>query len=192
MSRLRSQLRKIMPRLSAEANKLRDEEARSRWMRMRQITESTKPLARACAFYGWSEDSYLKWGARLCKQPRIESLFSRSRRPYRSRNKTKPRKEKKVLQIRRADPSLGPERISKDLERVFNMRVPPRTVYAILKRAKMVSMKLAERLTKKHLKRYRRPWPGYLQMDFKYVPYKVDGKQLYQLRLKHPFGVWCR
>jgi hypothetical protein len=38
MSRLRSQLRKIMPRLSSEANKLRDEEARSRWMRMRQIT----------------------------------------------------------------------------------------------------------------------------------------------------------
>jgi hypothetical protein len=190
MSQLRSQLRKIMPRLAQDANKLRDREARSRWMKLKQITESTKSLARACAFYGWSEDAYNKWGTRLRKQPRMASIMSKSRKPHRSPNKTKPRKEKKVAQFRRADPSLGPERISFDLERFFNMLVPPSTVYAILRRAKMVSVKLAERLTKKHLKRYRRPWPGYLQMDFKYVPYLINGKQLYQLSCVDHHSSW--
>ena len=37
MSQLREQLRKIMPRLSEEANKLRDPEARSRWMLLNKI-----------------------------------------------------------------------------------------------------------------------------------------------------------
>ena len=72
MSQLRLQLRKILPRLSAEANKLRDPEARSRWMKLKQITESKKSLSRACAFFGWSEDAYCKWGHRLRKQPRLE------------------------------------------------------------------------------------------------------------------------
>lgn len=167
MSQLREQLRKIIPRLSAEANKLRDSEARSRWMRLKQITESPKSLSKACAFYGWSMDAYTKWGTRLRKNPRIEILQSKSKKPHRSPNKTKPRKEKKVAQIRRSDPSLGPDRISDDLSRYFKMNVPPSTVYAILKRQKMVSQQLSKSLTKRHLKRYRRPFPGFLQMDFK-------------------------
>lgn len=190
MSQLREQLRKMMPRLSAEANKLRDPEARSRWMKLKAITMSTKSLSKACAFYGWSEDAYRKWGLRLKKQPRLEILFSRSRKPKRSPNQTKPRKEKKVAQIRRADPSLGPDRISDDLARHFNMSVPPSTVYAILNRLKMISRRISERLTKKHLKRYRRPFPGYLQMDFKYVPYPVNGKKLYQLSCVDHHSSW--
>jgi transposase InsO family protein len=190
MSQLRKQLKKILPRLSGEANKLRDPEARSRWMKIKQITESPKSLSRACAFYGLSMDAYGKWGNRLCKQPGVETLLSRSRKPYRSPNKTKPRKTKKVMQLRRQDPHLGPERISYDLKQVFNMNVPPSTVYAILKREKLVSQKQAAKLTKKHLKRYRRVLPGYLQMDFKYVPYKVNGEQFYQLSCVDHHSSW--
>jgi len=58
MSQLRLQLRKIMPRLASEANKLRDEEARSRWMNLKKIVESTKSIAVACSHNGWSEDSF--------------------------------------------------------------------------------------------------------------------------------------
>ncbi|MFN9068980.1 MAG: DDE-type integrase/transposase/recombinase, partial [Bdellovibrionales bacterium] len=70
------------------------------------------------------------------------------------------------------------------------MNVPPSTVYAILKREKMVSQKLAEKLTKKHLRRYRRALPGYLQMDFKYVPYKIGGEQFYQLSCVDHHSSW--
>ena len=190
MSQLRKQLSKILPRLSGEANKLRDPEARSRWVRLKKITESPKSLSQACAFYGWSEDAYHKWGNRLRKQPRVSSLYSKTRKPYRSPKKTKPRIEKKVISLRRFDPSLGPDRISDELKRLFKLIVPESTVYQILIRAGLISRKIAQRLTKKHLKRYRRPQPGYLQMDFKYVPYPIEGKQFYQLSCVDHHSSW--
>lgn len=190
MSQLRSQLRKIIPRLSAEANKLRDPEARSRWMRLKQITQSPKSLSKACAFYGWSMDAYIKWGHRVRKNPRIEILLSKSRKPHRSPNKTTPKKEKKVLQLRKAERSHGADRLSDELKRNHQMNVPPSTVYAILKRKQMISVKKSIQLTKKHLKRYRRPFPGYLQMDFKYVPYLINGKQFYQLSCVDHHSSW--
>ena len=40
MSQLRNSMRKLLRRFSQEANKIRDPEARSRWMRIKKITES--------------------------------------------------------------------------------------------------------------------------------------------------------
>jgi hypothetical protein len=190
MSQLRNSLRKVLLRFAQEANKIRDDEARSRWMKLRRITESTKSLAHACRFYGMSEDSYSKWGRRLLRHPVAESLKSKSRKPYRSPGKTKPRIEKIILKIRRVEPYLGPERITDTAMQIYNLKIAPSTVFAILRRAKVVGRKLAERLTKKHLKRYRRPLPGYLQMDFKYVPYLIEGKQYYQLSCIDHHSSW--
>lgn len=190
MSQLRNQLRKLLPRFAQEANKIKDTEARSRWMRLRKITESTKSLAQACRFYGMSEDSYSKWGRRLLKCPKAQSLESKSRKPHRSPNKTKPRIEKVALKIRRVEPYLGPERISNDAKKIHGLDVPPSTVFAILRRAKVVGKKIAAKLTKRHLRRYRRPLPGYLQMDFKYVPYLINGKQYYQLSCVDHHSTW--
>ncbi|MGZ3805856.1 MAG: DDE-type integrase/transposase/recombinase [Pseudobdellovibrionaceae bacterium] len=159
-------------------------------MKIKKITESPKSLAQACSFFGMSEDAYSKWGKRLLKKPKAEALLSQSRKPYRSPNKAKPRIEKQVLKVRRVEPYLGPERISDTLEDLYAVTVPPSTVYNILRRAKVVGAKLAKLLTKKHLKRYRRPLPGYLQMDFKYVPYLIEGKQFYQLSCVDHHSSW--
>lgn len=190
MSQLRNQLRKLLPRFAKESNKIVKPEARSRWMRLRKITQSTKSLAQACRFYGMSEDSYHKWGQRLLKNPRVEALESKSRKPHRSPNKTKPRVEKAILKIRRVEPYLGPDRLSNEAKKLFSLNVPPSTCFAILRRAKIVGKKIAAQLTKRHLKRYRRPLPGYLQMDFKYVPYLIQGKQYYQLSCIDHHSSW--
>ena len=190
MSQLKTLLSKLIPRFNQEANKIREEEARSRWMKIRKITESTKSIASACRFYGLSEESYYKWGKRLLKRPVNETLLSRSRKPYRSPKKAKPRIEKKVLKVRRVEPYLGPERIAQTLKNIDGVNVPPSTIFNILRRAKVVGKKIAERLTKKHLKRYRRPWPGYLQMDFKYVPYLINGFKYYQLSCVDHHSSW--
>lgn len=190
MSQLRNQLRKLLPRFAKEANKIIKTEARSRWMRLRKITESPKSLAQACRVYGMSEDSYNKWGQRLLRNPRIQSLESKSRKPHRSPNKTKPRIEKQILKIRRVEPYLGPDRISNDAKKIHGIEVPPSTVFAILRRARVVGKKIAAKLTKRHLRRYRRPLPGYLQMDFKYVPYLIEGKQFYQLSCVDHHSTW--
>ena len=190
MSQLRNQLRKLLPRFAKEANKIRDPEARSRWTKLRKISESPKSLAHACRFYGMSEDSYRKWGERLLKRPKAEALESKSRKPHRSPNKTKPRVEKAVLKIRRVEPYLGPDRLSNEAKKLYSLEVAPSTCFSILRRAKVVGKKIAAKLTKRHLRRYRRPLPGYLQMDFKYVPYLIDGKQYYQLSCVDHHSSW--
>ena len=187
---LKAELRLMIPRLAKEANQLKDNEARSRWMRIKTIALSPKPIAVCCAHAGVSVDFFTKWGTRLVKSRRLKSLLTKSRRPYRSPNKTKPRLEKTVLKIRRAEPYLGPDRIADLATKLFEMTVPSSTVFAILKRAKLVGKKIAEQLTKKHLKRYRRSLPGFLQMDFKYVPYKIEGKQYYQLSCVDHHSSW--
>lgn len=190
MSQLKKQLSKLLPRFSKEANKITNPEARSRWMKIYKITNSPKTVAAACRFYGMSDDSYNKWGNRLLKYPRWEALLSRSRKPHRSPRKSKPKIEKMVLKVRRVLPFLGSERISTEIRGLYALNIPPSTVFAILRRAKIVSKKISEKLTKKHLKRYRRPLPGYLQMDFKYVPYSIDGKQYYQLSCVDHHSSW--
>ena len=190
MSPLKKQLQLLLPKLAKEANQLKDPEARSRWMRIKRITDSPKSVRKACGFYGMSEDTYTKWGKRLWKLKSLKGLFSKSRKPWRSPGKTKKSVEKKVLKLRRVDPSQGPERIANDLKLLFGLIVSPSAVYSVLKRAKMVSFEIAKKLTKRHLRRYRRPLPGYLQMDFKYVPYLIDGKQYYQLSCVDHHSSW--
>lgn len=188
--KLKEHLRLMIPRLAVEANQLKDPEARSRWMRIKKIALSPKTIEYACAKEGVSVDFFNKWGIRLIKSKRLVGLFTKSRKPYRSPNKSKPRVEKTVLKIRRAEPYLGPERISDVAEKLFELAIAPSTVFNILRRAKVVGKKIAERLTKRHMKRYRRVLPGYLQMDFKYVPYKIEGKQFYQLSCVDHHSSW--
>jgi transposase InsO family protein len=64
------------------------------------------------------------------------------------------------------------------------------TVYQVLLRNKLIKDEYKKALTKKHMKRYTRPFPGWLQMDFKYVPYLVNGEKLYQLSCIDHHSSW--
>ncbi|MBC7421480.1 MAG: hypothetical protein H7328_12205 [Bdellovibrio sp.] len=116
---LKAELRLMIPMLSKEANQLKDNEARSRWMRIKKIALSPKTIESCCASAGVSVDYFTKWGTRLVKSRRLKGLLTKSRRPYRSPNKTKPRLEKAVLKIRKAEPYLGPDRISDLAEKLY-------------------------------------------------------------------------
>jgi len=61
------------------------------------------------------------------------------------------------------------------------MQCPPSTVYSVLKRNKLISKEYRKQRTKKHIKRYREPVPGFFQMDFKYAPFLIGNIQYYQL-----------
>jgi len=180
VSALKLQLRKILPELSSQANKISDPEIKKRLYLIKAVTESPKDVKRVCELRGVSPDYFYKWARRLLKRQDLLSLKPKSRKPDRSPNQTPKRVEKRIRILRKLDPSLGPERISDDLKRIYNMICSPSAVYAVLKRLKLVTKQYRDRLTKKHMKRYRRPLPGWLQMDIKYVPYEVDGEQFYQ------------
>lgn len=190
MSALKYQLRIILPQLSKEANANQDKEIKRHLYLIKAVCSSSKSVKRICESRGVSPDQFYLWGMRLLKFKTLESLRSKSRRPKRSPNQTAKRVERRILGLRRAEPSHGPERISFDLKRLFKIICPPTTVYQVLKRLKLISKAYRDKLTKKHHKRYRRPLPGHLQMDVKYVPYRINGRQFYEFNAVDHCTTW--
>lgn len=190
MSKLKHQLMAILPKLSEEANQCRDREIKERYYLIRAVVMSKKSVTKACAEQGRSTDYFNKWGKRLLKQKSLQCLKPRSRKPRYSPKQTQKRVEKRILRLRDAEPFQGPDRISFDLKRLFNITCPPSTVYSVLFRNKRITVQHKKRLTKKHIKRYRRPLPGFVQMDVKYVPMRIEGQQHYEMNAVDHCTTW--
>ncbi len=190
MSSLKYQLKVLVSSLSAEANQVRDSEVKKRFYLIKAVVQSSKDVKKTCESRGVSTDFFYLWARRLMKFESLLGLKSQSKSAKTFWNKTPKRVERKIIRLRRAEPFKGPERISFDLKKKFKILCAVSTVAAVLKRAGLVTKKYRERLTKKHMKRYRRPWPGYLQMDIKYVPYLIDGRQIYQLSAVDHHSSW--
>jgi len=190
MSSLKYQLKELLPSLKGEANKISDPEVKRRFYLIKAVSESPKNVKRTCEARGVSTDYFYKWARKLLESKTLQALVSRSKAPKRFWNLTQKRVEKRIVKIRRAEPFKGPETISFDLKKRFNMICAPSTVAAILKRKGLVKKEYRDRLTKKHMKRYRRPWPGFLQMDFKYTPFLIGEEQTYQLSVVDHHSSW--
>jgi len=181
MSYLKYRLRELLPRLSEQAKRCKDRTIKRRLYLIKAVVLSTRTIKSACEFRGIGRDSFYQWAQRLLEKRDISALSPLSRRPHRSPNQTKRAIEKKILEVKNKEPFLGPERISNALDELYAISIHPSTAYAVLKRNNAISKEYRKKRTKKHTKRYRRPIPGYLQMDFKYVPYLIGGIQYYQL-----------
>ena len=190
MSALKNQLRLILPRLSKEANTNQDKEIKRHLYLIKAVCASEKSVKQVCEKRGVSTDQFYLWGKRLKKLKTLTSLRSKSRKPKHSPKQTKKRIERKILALRKAEPSHGAERISFDLKRLFKIICAPMTVYNVLRRLKLISKAGSKKLTKKHHKRYRRPLPGYIQMDVKYVPYRILGQQFYEFNIVDHCTTW--
>jgi hypothetical protein len=190
MSDVKYQLRALLPSLSAEARKVTDPEIKRRFAPLKRIAESSKSVAQACRHEGKSGAWFYKCAGLLLKKRTLEALRPASRRPNRSPMQTQKRVAKRIRKLREAEPFQGPERISQDLKDLYNIVCAPSTVHNVLRREGLISKMKSRRMTKKHLKRYRRPVLGYLQMDFKYVPYLIDGEQYYQLSCVDHHSTW--
>jgi hypothetical protein len=190
MSDVKYQLRVLLPSLSAQARAITDPEIKRRFAPLKRIAESSKSVAQACRHEGKSGAWFYKWAELLLKKRTLEALRPESRRPKRSPMQTQRRVTKRIRKLREAEPFQGPERISQDLKDLYNIECAPSTVHNVLRREGLISQKKSRRMTKRHLKRYRRPVLGYLQMDFKYVPYLIDGEQYYQLSCVDHHSSW--
>jgi transposase-like protein len=190
MSALKYQLERCLSTLVGAANKNQDPEIRRRLYLLKAVVSSRKDIKKTCEARGVSTDVFYKWARRLLKAQNLESLKSHSRAPKRKWNKTIKRIEKRVVALRVAQPFKGPDRLSYDLKKKFNIICAPSTVAAILRRSGLIAKSYKERLSKKHFRRYRRSLPGYMQMDIKYVPYLVEGQQLYQFSAIDHHSSW--
>lgn len=190
MSALKYQLGLLVSSLSAEANKIKDPDVKRRLYLIKAVVESKKDVKKTCETRGVSTDYFYKWAMRFLESKSLAGLRSKSKAPKLFWNQTSKRTERKVVNIRKKEPFKGPERISFELKRKFKIICAASTVAAILKRRGLVTKKYREQLTKKHMKRYRRPWPGFLQMDFKYTPFLLEGKRTYQLSVVDHHSSW--
>jgi transposase len=181
MSRLKYRLRELLPRLSEQAKSCKDRTIKSRLYQIKAVVLSARTIKAACDFRGIGREKFYQWANRLLVQENVQALVPQSRRPKKNPNQTKREIEKKIIEVKKKWPFMGPERIANELEDNEGLIVSPSTIYAVLIRTKLISKEYRQRRTKKHTKRYRRPIPGYLQMDFKYVSYLIQGVQYYQL-----------
>ncbi len=190
MSAPKYRLRSVLPSLVLQARSISDVEVKARFKFLKAVAESPKSVRNKCREEGKSHQFFYKWAKILLRTKNLISLKSKSRKPNDSPNKTSKRIERKIRILRNLEPFSGAERISQDLKEHHSMKCPPSTVYQVLKREGLVSQEKSKRLTKRHMKRYRRPLPGYLQMDFKYVPFKIENRQCYQLSCVDHHSSW--
>lgn len=189
MSDLKYQLRKLLPSLSVQSRHNSNQEIKVRWKPIKRIVESSRSIAGCCSREGVSESWFNKWAKRLLSKKCLSALLSHSRKPKYSPKKTGKRTTKKIKKLRELFPYAGKETISQDLKDHFNINCPPSTVANVMRREGIIVPKKAKK-TKPHNKRYRREVPGYLQMDFKYVPYEILGIQYYQLSAVDHHSSW--
>ena len=183
MSHLKTKIKPILCKLSPKLRSLKDLKARQKFHQIEYIAFSQLSVKKACLEIGVSEDFFRKWSKRLIKKPHLDSLIEKSRRPLKSPFKTKKKVTELIVKIRNSKPYWGPENIHQRILEVFPKKKNPSisTIARTLKRQNLISKTYRKQLTKKHIKRYRQPFPGFMQMDFKYVPQKIRGKQFYQL-----------
>lgn len=190
MPTLKLQLRKILPDLSKQANTISDPEIKKRFYLIKAVANSPKPVGKVCEQSGVSADFFYKWGKILAKTRDLLSLKSQSRKPKYCPHQTTKRIEKRIRALRLADPAEGADRISFNLKIYFNMVCSTSAVYAVLGRLGLITEVYKKKLTKTHLKRYRRPLPGWLQMDVKYVPYLINDEQYYEFNIVDHCSSW--
>jgi transposase InsO family protein len=156
-----------------------EQQIRQRYAWFREA-EQLGSVTLACRRLGISRKTYYKWWTRyLHSRGDRQALLDRSRRPHRPRRTVQKALRRRLVQLRRRT-HLGPARLRALLLARGVRPVPSApTIAKVLRQAG---------LTRRHRRRptrYRRvfvvPRPGDLvQLDVKFVPYLVEGRQLYQ------------
>lgn len=134
-------------------------------------------ITEACARRGLGRTFYHKWWKRFVKSNfSLSSLKEKSRRPQKSPNKLSRKKENEIRELR----ALGNG--CRMIQGIFNRKGyshSTSTINHILNGRKKPSKKMKNKLNP-HNRRYELPIPGQrLQVDVKYLPYKIKGEKGY-------------
>lgn len=134
----------------------------------------------ACKRLGVSRNFYYYWHKKLeASGWRLKALEESSRRPHKSPGKSPEWKEQMVLEVRENYSYYGPKRIKAYIQREYRLIVKEGVIAKILKRNDQIKEK-HKKARKPHPKRFNRPNPGdCIQMDVKYIPYRIGANQYY-------------
>lgn len=168
-----------LEKLLAQAKFNRDEKMRKK---ISLFVEADRQghVSLACSRLGVSRNFYYYWHRKLeASGWSIEALKESSRRPKVSPRLSPQWKESMVLEIRDKHHYYGPKRIKAYIQREYRLVICEGTIAKILKRNQRIKVKV-KKARKAHPKRFNRPNPGdCIQMDVKYIPYRIGANQYY-------------
>ena len=135
----------------------------------------------ACKRLGISRKTYYKWW-QIYRESGCdkESLADRSRRPHFHPRTIQGTWRNMITELRKKT-RYGPLRLWAHFVRSCWTDVPsPHGIYQVLRREGLIEPR-SRPWRKKHKRRYEMPMPGdRLQIDIKYVPYRIQGDQYFQ------------
>lgn len=137
-------------------------------------------VRKACRKHGVVPKTYYFWWNRFTRSGfNLKSLECLSRRPKSSPKRTKGIALKWIKHYR-IEFHYGPERIQMYLRLNHKIHAARSTIQEIIRRENLILRKNKKPHVNHHTRRYSLPWPGdRLQMDIKYVPYKIGDEQYY-------------
>ena len=164
--------------MKKSARYCRDQEVRKKISLFLEVIRNSN-VELACKRMGVHPSSYYRWWNRFRENHfKAEALKPRSRRPKKSPRRTS---EKVLRKIRyyRFHYRYGPKRIQYYLGINHKIQISSSCIYRIIQRKGWVIRRYRTKKKNPHQKRYELPHPGFIQMDIKYVPKKIQGKQVY-------------
>jgi len=134
----------------------------------------------SCSQFGVSRRAYYYWLNKLKKNEfDPNSLLPRSRAPKRSPNIISGRLKEEVLKLRK-EFRYGPAKTAWYMNYLFGLKISPHGVYKVFLRENVPFRKRRSDKPNPHKKRYSLKTPGEgLQVDIKYVPFRIDGEKAY-------------
>ncbi|MDY6856583.1 MAG: hypothetical protein SWO11_18135 [Thermodesulfobacteriota bacterium] len=149
--------------------------------------EERKNVSLACEILGFSRSFYYNCWNRLKRSNRdISSLEKRSTKPKSHQNTTQTDKVKLIKALCEKI-GYGSVRIAFYLNKDHDITLPLSAI--LLRREGLIIPKPKKQ--KKHTKRYKIPNPGdMVQIDVKYLPYRMRGEQYYQFTAIDDYTTW--
>lgn len=134
----------------------------------------------SCESFGVSRTNYYRWwNLFVGNNFNVGVLENKSRKPKRH-PKAVSVKVIRHIKFYRKQYRYGPERIQFYLKQNHKIEVSLSTIGRVIKRCGLILKVYRTKKKNPHRKRYNLQWPGQmLQMDIKYVPYKINGQQYY-------------
>ncbi len=169
----------LYAKVREQARYCRDVEVRKKLQLFLEVIRSGQVM-RSCRLFGYSSTSfyYLWWGRFEESGFKASALRTKSRRP-----KVSPRRisDKVIGKIRnyRFEFHYGPKRIARCLRENHRLLVSEATIRRTIERRGWLLKKYRTKKKNPHRKRYELPYPGYLQVDIKYVPGRPVGDRWY-------------
>jgi transposase InsO family protein len=179
----------LYAKVQRSARYCRNQEVRTKISLFLKVLK-TGQVGQSCARFGIPVSSYYRWWKMFRGGGfQAQLLIPKSRRPQRSPRLTPPTVVAKIRSYRFRY-HYGPARIAAYLRTHHQIVVCASTVRRVIERKGWILRRNRTKRKNPHQKRYELPVPGWMQLDIKYIPKQIQGKQYYEFNAIDECSRW--